>query len=58
VGKKQMIDPLTGETVKAQLGSDRRLKVIYNTNIRSAYQQGKWERTQASDTHIYWLYLV
>ena len=53
-----MTDPLTGETVKAQLGSDRRLKTIYQTNIRSAYQQGKWERSQNSDAHPYLLYRV
>ena len=55
-GKKKMVDPLTGEEVNARLGSDRRLKVIYNTNIRSAYQQGKWERTQASGMHPYLMY--
>jgi len=57
-GKKKIIDPLTGEEVNAQLGSDHRLKVIYNTNIRSAYQQGKWERAQASDVHPYLMYRV
>jgi len=57
-GKKDMTDPFTGETVKAQLGSDRRLKTIYQTNIRSAYQQGKWERSQNSDAHPYLLYRV
>jgi SPP1 gp7 family putative phage head morphogenesis protein len=57
-GKKNMIDPLTNEEVKAQLGGDCHLKVIYNTNVRSAYQQGKWERTQASDAHPYLMYRV
>ena len=37
-GKKEMVDPLTGRTVNAQLGSDRRLNTIYDTNLRSAYQ--------------------
>jgi len=57
-GKKDMVDPHSGETVRAQLGSDRRLKTIYQTNIRSAYQQGKWERSQASDAHPFLLYRV
>jgi hypothetical protein len=57
-GKKKMTGPITDEEVNAQLGSDRRLKVIYNTNIRSAYQQGKWERAQASDVHPYLMYRV
>lgn len=57
-GKKEMIDPVTRETVNAQLGSDRRLKTIYDTNLRSSYQQGRWERSQASGTHPYLLYRV
>ncbi len=55
-GKQDMIDPLTGETVHAQLGSDRRLKTIYRTNLRSAYQKGQFDRTMASDAHPYLLY--
>jgi hypothetical protein len=45
-GKKEMVDPITGETKTAQLGSPRRLKVIYQTNLRSARSAGKWERIQ------------
>ncbi len=55
-GKKQMTDPLTGEVIDAQLGSDRRLKTIYNVNLRSAYQKGQYERTMASDLHPYLMY--
>lgn len=57
-GKKQMTDPLTGREVNAQLGSDRRLKTIYNVNLRSAYQKGQYERTMASDLHPYLMYRV
>ncbi len=45
-GKRAQIDPLTGESVVAQLGSDRRLKTIYRANIRSARAAGQWERAQ------------
>ncbi len=45
-GKRRMVDPKTGEIVNAQLGSPRRLKVIFNTNMRTAYQAGRWERIQ------------
>ena len=55
-GKKTMVDPVTGKTINAQLGSDRRLKTIYDTNTRSAYNQGRWERTMASTSHPYLLY--
>ena len=57
-GKKQMRDPLTGNMVNAQLGSDRRLKTIYDTNTRSAYQYQRWEHTQASSLHPYLMYRV
>ncbi|PTS73806.1 hypothetical protein DBR17_17805 [Sphingomonas sp. HMWF008] len=45
-GRKPMIDPLTGENKVVQLGSERRLKTIFNINLRTAYQAGKWERIQ------------
>ena len=57
-GRKEMTDPLTGETVNAQLGSDRRLKTIYSTNLRSAYQKGQYDRTMASDSHPYLMYRI
>ena len=57
-GKKEMADPLTGETITAQLGSDRRLKTIYSTNLRSAYQKGQYDRTMESDLHPYLMYRI
>ena len=39
-GRKDMTDPLTGRTVNAQLGSDRRLKTIYSVNMRQAFIKG------------------
>jgi hypothetical protein len=56
-GKQTMIDPLTGEAREVQLGSPRRLKVIYDTNLRTAHAEGQWERIQASkDVLPYLLY--
>ena len=57
-GRKKMTDPLTGEEVDAQLGSDRRLKTIYDTNLRSAYQKAQYDRTMESDLHPYLMYRV
>jgi uncharacterized protein with gpF-like domain len=57
-GRKEMTDPLTGKTVDAQLGSDRRLKTIYNVNMRSAYQKGQYDRTMQSDLHPYLMYRI
>jgi hypothetical protein len=57
-GKKEMADPLTGKTVNAQLGSDRRLQTVYRVNMRSAYQKGQYDRTMASDLHPYLMYRI
>lgn len=43
-GKKKMVDPLTAEAKTVQLGSPRRLQTIFDANVRTAYQAGKWER--------------
>ena len=45
-GKKEMVDPGTGEAVMAQLGSPRRLDIIFDTNLATAYSEGQWERIQ------------
>ena len=45
-GRKAVEDPLTGEVVEAQLGSPRRLRTIYDANLRSARAAGQWERIE------------
>lgn len=45
-GAAQMTDPVTGERKLVQLGSARRLKVIYDTNLRTAHAEGQWARIQ------------
>ncbi|MGP9788938.1 phage head morphogenesis protein [Roseinatronobacter sp. NSM] len=45
-GKSTMIDPVTGEARQVQLGSPRRLRVIYQSNLRAARAAGQWERIQ------------
>ncbi|SFF13506.1 phage minor head protein [Nitrosomonas sp. Nm166] len=45
-GKAEMTDPLTGETRLVQLGSTRRLRTIFDTNLRTAHSEGQWERIQ------------
>lgn len=47
-GRKEMADPAdpTGERRLVQLGSTRRLKTIFDTNMRVSHAAGKWERFQ------------
>ncbi len=54
-GKALMTDPLTGEEKEVQLGSPRRLKVIYDTNLRQAHAEGQWERIQATKATLPYL---
>lgn len=55
-GKAEMTDPLTGETNLVQLGSTRRLRTIFDTNLRTAHSEGQWARIQ--DTKKTFPYLV
>lgn len=56
-GRRKVTDPETGETVRAQLGSPRRLRTIFKANMRSARAAGQWERIQRTKrTHPFLLY--
>lgn len=45
-GEQVMTDPVTGERKAVQLGSTRRLRTIYHTNLHSSYAAGQWQRIQ------------
>ncbi|MDO8776600.1 MAG: phage minor head protein [Burkholderiaceae bacterium] len=45
-GKQERVDPVDGEAKLVQLGSPRRLEVIFDTNLATAYSEGQGERIQ------------
>jgi SPP1 gp7 family putative phage head morphogenesis protein len=45
-GKSLETDPKTGETRTVQLGSPRRLQIIYDVNIRMSQAAGRWAQIQ------------
>lgn len=58
-GKKTMVDPKTGEEKLVELGSPRRLKTIFQTNMRTAQAAGQWERIQRTKDGLpYLLYTL
>lgn len=56
-GRAELLDPLTSTTREVQLGSPRRLRTIYDINLRQAHAAGQWERIERTQkTHPYLLY--
>lgn len=54
-GRQWTIDPETGERVVAQLGSPRRLRTIFDANMRVSYAAGHWaafERARAARPYL------
>lgn len=58
-GKKIATDPQDGMHKIVQLGSPRRLRTIYWSNVRSAYAAGEWDKTQRTKRFLpFLLYML
>lgn len=57
-GKAVAVDPDTQDAQLVQLGSSRRLKTIYQTNLQSAYMAGRYKRQMAANGFPYLMYVA
>lgn len=57
-GRQQLLDPVTGQLRTVQLGSPRRLEIIFDTNLRTSYAHGEWQRIQRVKDRRPWLRYV
>ena len=55
-GRTEVVNPETGEVKTITVGS-RRLRTIYETNIRSAYNHGRRLHQLSSPSMEYWMYV-
>lgn len=47
-GKQDILNPDTGQLETVQLGSPRRLSIIYDTNMRTSHAAGRWRQIERS----------
>ncbi|MBN9528228.1 MAG: minor capsid protein [Alphaproteobacteria bacterium] len=58
-GRRLMTNPDTGAEEVVQLGSARRLKIIFRTNLQTAYMAGRHaEQLANADDRPYWQYVA
>ncbi len=58
-GIRDVVDPVTGKTVKAKLGTPRRLRTIWRSNMRAARAAGQWDRIERTKKALpYLVYLL
>ncbi len=55
-GEKEITDPKTGEVKTIKIGA-RRLRHIYDTNMRVAMQKGRYKQMRGFKKAVYWRYV-
>lgn len=58
IGKQLIEDPITKEIKEVYIDTPSRLKTIYETNLRSAYMKGRFDRAYNSTLHPYLMYRI
>ena len=58
IGKQLIEDPITKEIKEVYIDTPNRLKTIYETNLRSAYMKGRFDRAYNSTLHPYLMYRI
>lgn len=54
-GRETRVDPVTGRKQSVELGSPRRLRLLFDVNLRVSAAQGDWERHQITKATRPWL---
>jgi SPP1 gp7 family putative phage head morphogenesis protein len=54
-GEQDIVNPKTGEVKTINIGA-RRLRTIYETNMRVAYQVGRYKQMKVLPISVYWRY--
>lgn len=57
-GKKEVTNPDTGETAEIELGSNRRMRQIFETNLTTSYRAGQYKQQwESRESRPWWMYV-
>ena len=57
-GKKEVTNPDTGDTAEIELGSNRRMRQIFETNLTTSYRAGQYKQQwESRESRPWWMYV-